>query len=501
MKFISILYGIFLLSVLGIYWSVEQKQLRLWILLIASLVFYASLQVYYLPLILGLVFINFYLGKIIGYNTAPGRHSLDWRISNEEWQIAHSDWNRRRFKLMWLGIAINILLLAGFKYLPAIINFINPNSGGLTSPNNLFKSIAPYGISFFTFECIAYLVDVYRGAPASIKFIEFASYKLFFTKLISGPITRYHYFAEQFRNHTFPNHETVADGGWLIAQGVVKKGILADNLAVYVDLCFGNAQRAGSTDLWLSTLAYGLQLYLDFSGYVDIVRGTSLLFGLRLPENFNFPYFTTSIADFWRRWHMTLGDWLRNYLYFPLGGSRRGLKRTCLNLMIVMVLAGIWHGATLGFVVWGALHGLALVVHRLVNNLGDRYENFKNFWQNPFGIFFAWIITQLMVFTSWIWLRLPNLQDATVVVSRLWGKTADAQFSQKVYFEALGISQYQLTWLLIFMSVVMAVIYALNFRLKLQIIWYLKLLFLPICLWSVWILAPQGGLPYIYFDF
>ncbi|MFM8006812.1 MAG: MBOAT family O-acyltransferase, partial [Dolichospermum sp.] len=194
---------------------------------------------------------------------------------------------------------------------------------------------------------------VYRGHPPAAKFIEFATYKLFFAKLISGPITRYHHLQFQFNTLQFPTIDKTAEGLWLIARGAVKKGIFADNLGIFVDLCFGNLQRAGSTDLWLATFAYGLQLYLDFNGYVDIARGSALLFGLVLPENFNFPYFSTSIADFWRRWHITLGDWLRNYLYFPLGGSRRGLIRTCGNLLIVMLLAGIWHGSAWGFIVWG----------------------------------------------------------------------------------------------------------------------------------------------------
>ena len=170
------------------------------------------------------------------------------------------------------------------------------------------------GLSFFCFELIAYLVDVYRGAPAATSLLEFTAYKLFFAKLISGPITRYHHLNNQFKNLKFPLPEQMADGLWLLGRGAIKKGIFADNLGILVDLSFSNLQRAGSGDLWLATLAYGLQLYLDFSGYVDLARGTALLLGLSLPINFDAPYFTPSIAEFWRRWHMTLGDWLRNYL-------------------------------------------------------------------------------------------------------------------------------------------------------------------------------------------
>ncbi|MEH1937877.1 MAG: MBOAT family protein [Nostoc sp.] len=499
MNFISIFYGLFLLSVLGIYWSLAQQKLRLWTLLIASLVFYASLQIQYIPLLLALTFINFRVGLEIGKNTSPGKHSLDWRISNEEWQFAQGDWNRRRLKLLWLGISLNVLLLLGFKYFTPLFKFVFHVQAN--SPDSSFKLIAPLGISFFTFECIAYLIDVYRGAPATDQFLKFATYKLFFAKLISGPITRYHNLANQFNTLDLPSSDKVAEALWLIARGAVKKGIFADHLGIFVDLCFGNLQRAGSTDLWLATFAYGLQLYLDFNGYVDIARGSALLFGLVLPENFDFPYFSTNIAQFWRRWHMTLGDWLRNYVYFPLGGSRRGLVRTCWNLFFIMLIAGIWHGAALGYVVWGIFHGLALVVHRLTNAMSDRFENLEQFWQNPLGIFVAWLLTQLMVFTSWIWFRLPNLQDSSLVIRHLWGYRADPQFAEKVYVEALNISQYQLTWILLALAALMAVVYAFNRMLKLELNWPLKLVFVPLCFYAVWLLAPEGSLPYIYFDF
>lgn len=499
MNFISILYWLFLLSVLVIYWSVNYQKLRLWILLIASLVFYASLNVQYIPLLLALTFINFRLGREIGQNTSPGQHTIDWEISNEEWQFAQADWNRRRLKLLWLGVCFNVILLLSFKYLSIFLQYVF--HWQINSPDSSFKLIAPLGISFFTFECIAYLIDVYRGAPATDQFLRFATYKLFFAKLISGPITRYHSLATQFNSPQFPTADKVSQALWLMARGAVKKGILADNLGLFVDLCFGNLQRAGSADLWLATFAYGLQLYLDFSGYVDIARGSALLFGLVLPENFDFPYFSTSIAEFWRRWHMTLGDWLRNYLYFPLGGSRQGLTRTCWNLFIVMLIAGIWHGSAWGFIVWGVFHGLALGVHRLTDALSDRYEGLENFWQNPLGIVLAWFLTQLMVFTSWIWFRLPNLQDCSWVIQHLWGHTADAQFAQKVYVEALNMNQSQLTRMLGILAALMGLVYAFNGKLKLEFNWPVKLLFVPLCLYAVWLLAPEGSLPYIYFDF
>lgn len=496
MTFLSITYGLFLLSVLGIYWSVREPWLRLWTLLIASLVFYASLQVFYIPLLFASVLVNFRLGQEIG-------EPPDWRI--EDWQFAQQDWNRRRLKLLCLGIVINVLLLFSFKYVPFALSTIGAgfNLPVVKTSADWFDTnlIAPLGLSFFTFECIAYLVDVYRGAPATQQLLKFSAYKLFFPKLISGPITRFHPFATQFKGQRFPTPDQIVEGLWLIACGAVKKGLIGDRLGIYVDLCLGNLQRAGSVDLWLAAIAYGLQLYLDFSGYVDIVRGSAILLGFNLPENFNFPYFSTSIADFWRRWHMTLGDWLRNYLYFPLGGSRQGLVRTCLNLMIVMLIAGIWHGAAWGFVVWGALHGLALVIHRLTEAQSDRVPWLKTLWKSIPGLVLAWLVTQLMVFTAWIFFRLPNLKESGWAVRHLLGHAADAQFAQKVYVEALGLGRLEVALALGAIAVGMGFVYAVSRGLKVQLNWPIKILLVPICLYAVWLLAPQGGLPYIYFDF
>jgi alginate O-acetyltransferase complex protein AlgI len=498
MTFLSIAYGLFLLSVLGIYWSVQQQWLRLWTLLIASLVFYSSLQVQYIPLLFVLILINFRLGLEIG---TP----LDWRIPNEDWQFAQQDWNQRRYKLLWLGIVLNVLLLLGFKYVPFFLSSLGValNLPGVQQGAGWVSDrlIAPLGLSFFCFECIAYLIDVYRGAPASQQFLKFAAYKLFFPKLLAGPITRYHFLAVQLKTLQFPTTEQITEGLWLIACGAVKKGLLADNLAILVDLSFGNLERAGSGDLWLATFAYGLQLYLDFSGYVDIARGSAILLGFNLPQNFDFPYFSTSIADFWRRWHITLGDWLRNYLYFPLGGSRRGLQRTCWNLLIVMLIAGLWHGAAWGYIVWGGLHGLALAVHRLTEAQSRRSPWLQDWWRSLPGVVCAWFITQSMIFTSWILFRLPDFKDSGRVIQHLWGHAADAQFAQKVYVEAIGLNQFQLAVLLWALVALMGIAYMINRGLKLQLNWPLKLLLVPVCLFAVWLLAPQGGLPYIYFDF
>jgi alginate O-acetyltransferase complex protein AlgI len=223
--------------------------------------------------------------------------------------------------------------------------------------------------------------------------------------------------------------------------------------------------------------------------------------GINLPPNFNFPYFTTSIADFWRRWHITLGDWLRNYLYFPLGGSRKGLLRTSLNLMLIMLVAGIWHGNTWGFVIWGGIHGVALVIHRVNYAIAQDWQPLRDFWAKPWGVAISWILTQFLVFFSWIFFRLPEPQQFSLAMQKLWGVTSDAQFAQKVYVESLGLTAVQL-WVLLWALVgVMGLAYFSQQGLKLQLNWPVKLLLIPLLLFAAWQLAPSESLSYIYFDF
>ncbi|MBU6229830.1 MAG: MBOAT family protein [Cyanobacteria bacterium REEB459] len=493
----SLVYLLFLCSVIGIFWTLQSLQARVWLLMVAGLVFYASLQVQYLLLMVALVLVTFFVAQAL---STP----LDWRIANARWQVAEQGWNRRRSRLLGLGIATNVLLLLGFKYLAGILRLLgwsNPLGFNVAIPNSLVDGVMPLGLSFFCFECIAYLVDVYRGSPAAFNFSDFGAYKFFFPKLISGPITRFHLFIDQLEQGKAPGLVGSVEGVWLIACGAVKKLLIADHIAILVNLSFNNLQRAGSTDIWLATFAYGLQLYLDFSAYVNIARGSALLLGIHLPENFDAPYFSTSLADFWRRWHMSLGDWLRNYLYFPLGGSRQGLARTCLNLMVVMLVAGIWHGNNWGFLIWGALHGLGLVIHRLTQALAKDSPDFKVFWKTPPGVGLAWILTQSLVFFSWLFFRLPDPQQFTLALQRLWGVEADPQFVQKVYLEALGFSYGQLGILLLGVLGVMAIAHSCKRSLKVELNWPLKLLLVPLFSWLAWLLAPAQALPYIYFDF
>jgi len=500
MTFLSQVYGWLLLSAVGLFWLLPGRSARWGVVLGASLVFYGLRQPLYVPLLLGGVALNYGLGGLLRSDGRAVRHY----VGGPDPALR----KRRRKQLLWLGISLNLLLLFGFKYVPFALNSLGwaiQSPALLDTANWVDRIEAPLGISFFCFECIAYLVDVYRGAPPARDWLKFCTYKLFFPKLISGPIVRYHVLAgqlDELDQPRWPRSEQITEGLWLIACGAIKKGLLADSLGLWVRTIFGagTLERAGSVDLWLAIGAYGFQLYLDFSGYVDIARGSALLMGIQLPQNFDFPYLSTSIADFWRRWHITLGDWLRNYLYIPLGGSRQGLVRTCGNLMIVMVLGGLWHGDNWGYVIWGGAHGLALAVHRLVDAASRRFSWLETLWAHPAGIGLSWGLTQLMVFLSWVWIRLPDWSQSSVVFQHLWGRSTDVYFLEKVYDETLGLDPWRLGAVLGAIGVLMLVAWFGQRGLRLQLTQPVKIALVPICLYLVWIFGPEG-VPFIYFDF
>lgn len=479
--FLSLEYAQFLIGTTIIYWLLPNVQARLLVILTASLFFYSFIQKQYIWLLLVMLVVNFWLGEEI----RKGNNFL------KQW-------------LLFVGIFFDVLLLFGFKYIPFVATAIG-NITGLPVGSSLAiwakaNIVPPITLSFFVFELIAYLVDIYRGNSPAKDFLNFAAYKLFFAKLLSGPITRYQEFAPQLVTRSRPILSDMVEGVWLFSCGAVKKGIVADNMGRLVDLIFRNADRAGSVDIWIALLAYSIQIYCDFSGYIDMARGSALLMGFRLPQNFDFPYFSASISDFWRRWHMTLGAWMRNYVYIPLGGSRGGLWLTCLNLMIIMLVVGIWHGANWGFIIWGLWHGMALVGHRLWMEVSSVFAGLQKMWKPMPMQILAIALTQLIVLLGWIPFRLPNLIDANMVLQRLWGYESDPQFGVKIYVESLGITTGQIA-LLMFGLLIMSLIAYRCDRTKWQLNWQVKLFLVPICLFLVNLFSPEKKLPFIYFDF
>ena len=334
----------------------QKEACKVWLLL-ASAFFYGYWAWPYLFLLFGTIIVNFFTGKML---SAPDRAQ------------------GQRRAIMIASVSFNLGLLFVFKY----FNFFIENIDFLFGFDiQVFKVILPLGISFFTFQQIAFLADAYqRKLDEGYSFVDYALFISFFPQLIAGPIVHHKDLVPQFKSGLFarPTSEMFASGVAIIIIGLFKKAVLADSISPAVNTLFGEAAAGAHLTLmeaWLATLGFAGQIYFDFSGYSDIAIGLALLFGLRMPENFRAPYRAISIVEFWRRWHITLSDFLRDYLYIPLGGNRRGKVRRYINLMTTMLLGGLWHGAAWTFVIWGGLHGAYLTVNHMFNGEGLRLRN------------------------------------------------------------------------------------------------------------------------------
>jgi alginate O-acetyltransferase complex protein AlgI len=289
------------------------------------------------------------------------------------------------------------------------------------APLPFVNIILPLGISFFTFQQIAYLVDVMRGAKVERDIVSYTLFVSFFPHLIAGPLVHHAEMIPQFkRGRTGRSSVLAARGLAIFAAGLFKKVVIADNLAQFVSPVFAHLDAGGGVTTswaWLATSAYTLQIYFDFSGYSDMAVGLALLFGIRLPVNFRSPYKATSIIDFWRRWHITLSRFLRDYLYIPLGGNRLGEIRRYLNLLVTMLLGGLWHGAGWNFLIWGGLHGLYLCV----NHLWQAWRGDRASESGLFAKAFSWAITFAAVVLAWVFFRAKTLDGAWQMLSSLFG--------------------------------------------------------------------------------
>lgn len=309
--------------------------------------------------------------------------------------------------ILALGVAFNLGLLFWFKY-STFVSVELAAAGIIDKP--LPARVLPLAISFYTFQQIAYLVDVSRGDAPRASLLKHLTFVSFFPHLIAGPITHPATILPQLRDPR-PTWDGAALGLFIFAIGLAKKVVIADPIGRYSDVGFANPEALAQVNAAATVLAYTLQLYFDFSGYSDMAVGLGLFFGIRLPWNFMSPYKSRSISEFWRRWHITLSDFLKNYLYIPLGGSRRGPGRTVLNLLIVMLLGGIWHGAGWTFVLWGALHGVALAINHLLKPL-----------KLPIPAPVARISTLLVVMAGWVLFRSASLEKAQFMYQRLLGR-------------------------------------------------------------------------------
>ncbi|MEP7076299.1 MAG: MBOAT family protein [Acidobacteriota bacterium] len=334
-------------------------------------------------------------------------------------RIEDSKREASRFRWLLVSLVTNLALLGYFKY----SNFFIENVSELLGIQPMHLNIVlPVGISFFTFKTLSYTIDVYRREiPASRSLWQYTMFVTYFPELVAGPIVRASVFLPQMTRSLKFSWVRTSVGLQIILLGFTKKLLVADRLSGFSDEIFSHPAQYSSFTVITGVLAYSLQIYCDFSGYSDIAIGVSKIIGFDLPENFNMPYLATSITEFWRRWHITLSQWLRDYLYKPLGGNRKGRFRTYVNLFIVMLLGGLWHGASWNFVFWGALHGTALAIHKIWKEL-DLFPAVDNgkVWKIATKII-SWSATYLFVCFAWIFFRSQDFSTAKVIIMKVTG--------------------------------------------------------------------------------
>lgn len=309
------------------------------------------------------------------------------------------------------GSVLLLLILGVFKY----FNFFTENLSILFGQEiGTLSVILPIGISFYTFQGISYLVDVKRGTvKAERSFVQISLYISFFAQLVAGPIVRSSEFLPQLENPVYITKANLYEGAQIFLFGFIKKKVFADRLGSFVTAVYALPGAYNTLTLWLAVLAYAVQIYFDFSGYSDMAIGTAKMMGYTLMRNFNAPFLARNPSEFWRRWHISLSGWLRDYLYIPLGGNRKGFARTCLNLMITMLLGGLWHGASWNFVIWGGLHGASQVIHKIFRNVVPKKENaLKNLLST--------LVTAVFAALVFIFFRCEQLSDALTVLKGLF---------------------------------------------------------------------------------
>lgn len=453
---------------------------RVGLLLLASYLFYATWSIPFIALIMLTTSVDYVISRRLA--------SLD----------VTANAGLRRF-LLGLGITINLVILAIFKY----SGFLLSNAHGLASlchiswpwPDTV-SILLPLGISFYTFEAISYLVDVYRGQAPASNWWQYNVYIMYFPHLISGPIVRFKELVEQYREPLkLPSLPCCQRGIELIVLGLVFKVLIADPVSHWADPVFLHPTAASISETYRGVLAFTVQIYFDFMGYTHIARGVSCLFNMELPLNFNHPYVATSISDFWRRWHISLSRWIRDYLYIPLGGSRRGLIRTSVNLLITMTLAGLWHGAGWPFLLWGTYHGLLLAGQHVWQALWTLSFMPKLKVPHSLTSTLGWILTFALVVVGWVLFRVTHLNDAGIIIQHLMAIpeafheiVADPVMCLSIGF--LLLTCWSGPW----------------------IICGLEQLYRPLPLWArtavltgvmaiIWLMTSQPTVPFIYFQF
>jgi alginate O-acetyltransferase complex protein AlgI len=382
--------------------------MALWWSALASLAFYAVGDPRFLPLLLGSVVVNYFVGnQIVKITAQPSDKS-----SRTLWLIA--------------GVTINLAALGYFKYANFFLDNIAMATGWTASVHRI---VLPIGISFFTFTQIAFLVDCQRGEARHYRFVDYLLFVTFFPHLVAGPILNHKSIVPQLESREFgrPTSSAIYAGFLFFSIGLFKKIAIADSLAPLVQPVFSNITHLGMIEAWTGALLYTFQLYYDFSGYSEMAVGLAFLMNVRIPINFDSPYKATSIIDFWRRWHISLSNFLRDYLYIPLGGNRRGETRRYVNILITMLLGGLWHGAGWTFAAWGALHGASLAMNHMWRATKLRLPSVV-----------AWLLTFVVVVIGWVFFRAPDISSAVHMLATMAGLHGQPSWESIAVFFRFG---------------------------------------------------------------
>jgi D-alanyl-lipoteichoic acid acyltransferase DltB (MBOAT superfamily) len=384
-----------------------------------------------------------------------------------------------RKKILIFGILSNLSLLGYFKYADFFIENIN-----LMSSNEigLLHLALPLAISFFTFQQISYLVDSYKKETKEYDFLNYALFVTFFPQLIAGPIVHHKEMMPQFEKvrNKVRNYRNISMGLFIFSMGLFKKVVIADTFAVWATNGFDVVEKLSLVEAWATSLSYTFQLYFDFSGYTDMAIGVALLFNIKLPINFNSPYKAKDIQDFWRRWHITLSRFLKDYIYIPLGGNRKGKYRTYTNLLATFILGGLWHGAGWTFVFWGFLHGMALVIHRAWNQFGFKMNKI-----------FAWFITFNFINISWVFFRAKEWDDALKVLGGMFSLEHIVSINViEIFILALGL------FIVLYMNNSISYINN-NFQYSKKVAFFVATIFFM----SIIILEVRSASEFLYFQF
>lgn len=412
---------------------------------------------------------------------------IDFHCSRE---IAESSDRGRRKRFLAVSVAANLAILGFFKYFNFFADSLQTlaQSGGLTLSRWTLEIVLPVGISFYTFQTMSYTIDVYRGDMKRLAgFLDFALYVSFFPQLVAGPIERGARLAPQIEEGRRTSWNGVQDGAWLILKGLFKKAVIADNMAPIVERVFADGASLTGPEILLGVYAFAFQIYGDFSGYTDIARGVGRLMGYDLMLNFRLPYLATSPSDFWKRWHISLSSWLRDYLYIPLGGSRGSSLFTMRNLLLTMLLGGLWHGAAWNFVIWGAYHGVLLILFR---RFVSATEPDFGTWRWCTRVFAMFHLTCL----GWLIFRVNSVAQL------------GQMFSQLTTGWILNETTAQFGWMLILLCLPLMLVHLLQERAK-DLDLLRKVSLIPrtavytVALISILALGSFGGHEFIYFQF